>query len=256
MGDQDQQQSQQDHAGTDGAGGGQSGSASASQRATEGQSGAGEAGTATQASQQQTQTPGAQAGGYRLSLTEAQRRKLVEDGVLELSEEQYTRGVRQQIEMLKSRAKAAERRLAEIAAAQEEAERKALEEQERFKDLYEKERAAREKEATARKEDAIRSRFLIAAAKAGIVDPDVAFVVAKSLPGFGSVAIDDEGRVTGVDELVEALVKEKPYLASTQDGKKQSVGAASNPSQQEPPPPKTLAEAGDRLEQALRTGQL
>ena len=205
---------------------------------------------------QSSQAPATQAKGVALKLTPEQVARLAKDGTLELSDELFTGAVKERMGQLTARAKAAERRLAEIAAAQEEAERKALEEQERFKDLYEKERAAREKEATARKEDAVRSRFLIAAAKAGIVDPDVAFVVAKSLPGFGAVAIDDEGRVTGVDELVEALVKDKPYLASTQDGKKQSVGAASNPSQQEPPPPKTLAEAGDRLEQALRTGQL
>jgi len=203
-----------------------------------------------------SQTPATQAKGVALKLTPEQVSRLVKDGTLELSDELFSGAVKERMGQLTARAKAAERRLSEIAAAQEEAERKALEEQERFKDLYEKERAAREKEAAGRKEDAIRSRFLVAAAKAGIVDPDVAFVVAKSLPGFGSVAMDDEGRVTGVDELVEALVKDKPYLASTQDGKKQSVGAASNPSQQEPPPPKTLAEAGDRLEQALRTGQL
>ena len=203
-----------------------------------------------------SQTPATQAKGVALKLTPEQVSRLVKDGTLELSDELFSGAVKERMGQLTARAKAAERRLSEIAAAQEEAERKALEEQERFKDLYEKERAAREKEAAGRKEDAIRSRFLVAAAKAGIVDPDVAFVVAKSLPGFGSVAMADEGRVTGVDELVEALVKEKPYLASTQDGKKQSVGAASNPSQQEPPPPKTLAEAGDRLEQMLRTGTL
>jgi hypothetical protein len=208
-----------------------------------------------QASQQQTETPGIQAGGYKLSLSEAQRKRLVDDGVLELSEEQYTGGVRQQIEAFKRRATAAERRLAEIAAAQEETERKALEEQERFKELYEKERQAREKEASGRKDDAIRARFLLAAQSKGIVDPDVAFIIARSLPPFGAVQVDDEGKVTGIDEVVETLVKEKPYLVSQpQQQKPQSVGAASNPAQQSPPPPKNLAEAGDRLEQALRTG--
>ena len=53
---------------------------------------------------QQTQTPGLQAGAYRLSLTEAQRKKLVDEGVLDLSEEQYTGGVRHQIETLRKRA--------------------------------------------------------------------------------------------------------------------------------------------------------
>jgi len=92
---------------------------------------------------QQTQTPGLQAGAYRLSLTEAQRKRLVEEGVLDLSEEQYTGGVRHQIETLRKRATTAEKKLSDIAAAQAEADRKALEEQSRYKELYEKERQAR-----------------------------------------------------------------------------------------------------------------
>jgi len=92
---------------------------------------------------QQTQTPGLQAGAYRLSLTEAQRKKLVDEGVLDLSEEQYTGGVRHQIESLRKRATTAEKKLSDIAAAQAEADRKALEEQARYKELYEKERQAR-----------------------------------------------------------------------------------------------------------------
>jgi len=111
----------------------------------------------------QAQTPGLQAGAYRLSLTEAQRKKLVDEGVLDLSEEQYTGGVRHQIESLRKRATTAEKRLSDIAAAQAEADRKALEEQARYKELYEKERQGREAESAGRKSDAIRTRFLLAA---------------------------------------------------------------------------------------------
>jgi len=59
--------------------------------------------------------PGIQAGGYKLSLTEAQRKKLVEEGVLELSDEQYTGGVRHQVESVRKRATKAERKLGETA---------------------------------------------------------------------------------------------------------------------------------------------
>ena len=205
---------------------------------------------------QQTQTPGLQAGAYRLSLTEAQRKKLVEEGVLELSEEQYTGGVRHQVETLRKRATTAERKLSDIASAQAEADRKALEEQNRYKELYEQEHQARETDRVARKDDLVRSRFLLAATKAGVVDPEVAFVVAKSLPSFTAVQVSDEGVVSGIDEIVESLVKEKPYLVSQSQPqpKPQSVGTASNPAPQTPPAPKSLAEAGDRQEQALRTG--
>jgi hypothetical protein len=209
----------------------------------------------TEGGQTQSQTPATQAKGIQVKLTQEQIDRLVKDGTLELSDETFTGAVRDRIAQLTARAKGAERRLAEIAAAQEEAERKALVEQERFKELYDKERQAREKEASGRKDDAVRARFLLAAQSKGIVDPDVAFIIARSLPPFGAVQVDDEGKVTGIDEVIETLVKEKPYLVSQpQQQKPQSVGAASNPAQQSPPPPKNLAEAGDRLEQALRTG--
>jgi DNA repair exonuclease SbcCD nuclease subunit len=213
-------------------------------------------GQQAEGAQTQPHTPATQAKGIQVKLTQEQIDRLLKDGTLELAEEHFTGAVRERMSTLTARAKAAERRLAEIAAAQEDAERKALEEQERYKELYEKERQAREKEASGRKDDAVRARFLLAAQSKGIVDPDVAFLIAKALPGFTAVQVDDEGKVSGIDEVVEALVKEKPYLVSqpqTQQ-KPQSVGAASNPAQQSPPPPKNLAEAGDRLEQALRTG--
>jgi len=226
------------------------------QQASQGQQAEGAQTRQTEGGQAQSQTPAIQAKGIQVKLSQEQIDRLVKDGTLELSDDTFTGAVRDRIAQLTARAKGAERRLAEIAAAQEEAERKALEEQERFKELYEKERQAREKEASGRKDDAIRARFLLAAQSKGVVDPDVAFIIARSLPPFGAVQVDDEGKVTGIDEVVETLVKEKPYLVSqpqTQP-KPQSVGAASNPAEQSPPPPKNLAEAGDRLEQALRTG--
>ena len=260
MGDQDQtgQSDQQNQGDGQSQGSAQTPPADGTQSQADDQSGA--TGSQTDTGQsgdtQQTQTPGLQAGAYRLSLTEAQRKKLVEEGVLELSEEQYTGGVRHQVETLRKRATTAERKLSDIASAQAEADRKALEEQNRYKELYEQEHQARETDRVARKDDLVRSGFLLAATKAGVVDPEVAFVVAKSLPSFTAVQVSDEGVVSGIDEIVESLVKDKPYLVSQSQPqpKPQSVGTASNPAPQTPPAPKSLAEAGDRLEQALRTG--
>jgi hypothetical protein len=260
MGDQDQtsQSDQQNQGDEQSQGSAQTPPADGTQSQADDQPGA--TGSQTDTGQsgdtQQTQTPGLQAGAYRLSLTEAQRKKLVEEGVLELSEEQYTGGVRHQVETLRKRATTAERKLSDIASAQAEADRKALEEQNRYKELYEQEHQARETDRVARKDDLVRSGFLLAATKAGVVDPEVAFVVAKSLPSFTAVQVSDEGVVSGIDEIVESLVKDKPYLVSQSQPqpKPQSVGTASNPGPQTPPAPKSLAEAGDRLEQALRTG--
>jgi len=158
MGDQDQaneqdqadQQDQQDQPDTQTPAGG-----SQTQSQDDGKSGDGaqqsgtrqaDGGQAGQGSKtsQDTATPGIQAGGYKLSLTEAQRKKLVEEGVLELSDEQYTGGVRHQVETLRKRATTAEKNLSDIAAAQAEPDRKALEEQNRYRELYEKEREARD----------------------------------------------------------------------------------------------------------------
>jgi len=230
-------------------------SSTGGQQPAQGQQAEGAQTRQTEGGQAQSQTPATQAKGIQVKLSQEQIDRLVKDGTLELGDDTFTGAVRDRIAQLTARAKGAERRLAEIAAAQEEAERKALVEQERFRELYEKERQAREKEASGRKDDAVRARFLLAAQSKGIVDPDVAFIIARSLPPFGAVQVDDEGKVTGIDEVVETLVKEKPYLVSQpQQQKPQSVGAASNPAEQSPPPPKNLAEAGDRLEQALRTG--
>jgi hypothetical protein len=190
---------------------------------------------------------------YQVKVTDAQRERLLKDGVLDLSEEQYTGGVRHQMDTLKRRATSAEKQLSDIAAAQEEKERAALVEQEKFKELYEKERQKGEALAATRKDDLVRSRFLLAAQSKGAVDPDAAFLIAKGLATFGTVQVSDEGAVTGVDELVEALKTEKPYLFSSQT-KPQSVGSPSNPGQSTASAPKTLAEAGDQLESALRTG--
>jgi hypothetical protein len=195
------------------------------------------------------------AKGVQVKLTQEQIDRLLKDGTLEMTDDHYSGAVRERISQLTARAKTAEKKLGEITSAQEEAERKSLEEQARYKELYEKERQGREAESAARKDDLVRSRFLLAATRAGVVDPDVAFVVAKSLPGFAMVGVDDEGKVSGIDELVEMLTKDKPYLvAAKEPPKPQSVGAPSNPGPQTPPAPKSLAEAGDRLEQALRTG--
>ncbi len=62
--------------------------------------------------------------------------------------------------------------------------------------------------------------------------------------------------MAGADGVIEALVKEKPCLASpsAEGEEKHSVGTPSNPCQVTTPAPKSLAEAGDELERRLRVG--
>lgn len=217
----------------------------------EGGAGAGAGGGGTPAP---TPTPAAPPAGFKLTLTEEQRQRLLAGGTLELSDEQYTGGVRQELASLRQRSAAAEKKLAEKATAQEEAERKALEEQKKFQELYEKERVGAETLRARRREDLVRSEFLLAAVKAGVVDPRGAFAIAREAPGFSGIQVDEEGAVTGVAELVESLVKEKPYLVP-QTQKPQQVGSPSNPPKagSQEPAPTTIGEAGDRLSNWAKT---
>lgn len=217
--------------------------------------GAGQA-AAGQAASEHTETPGLQAGGYRLTLTEAQRKALLDGQPLELSDEQYTAGVRTQIATLKGRATTAERKLGEIAAAQEETERKALIEQERFKELYEREKVAGEKLTAARQTDLVRAEFLLAATKLNLVDPAGAFLLAKAMPAFAeTIRVSEEGAVTGLDDVLKSLVEQKPYLVASGQQRVTTIGGPANPPSGQPPAaPTNLAEAGNELVRRVRQG--
>ncbi|NIM05958.1 MAG: hypothetical protein GTN65_10180, partial [Armatimonadetes bacterium] len=141
MGDNDQQNQgneQQPGAGTEPAAKGNG----AGQQTSGGQS-AQPGGQQTGDTQTQSQPAASQPKGVQVKLTPEQIAQIGKDGTLELTDNQFSGAVQGRIGQLTSRAKAAEGKLSEIAAAQEEAERKALEEQEKFKDLYEKEREGR-----------------------------------------------------------------------------------------------------------------
>ncbi len=191
--------------------------------------------------------------GFKLTLTSEQRQRLIESGELELSDEQYTAGVRGQMDVLRKRATDAEKRAKALEDERKEQARKQLEEEKRFQELYESEKTEREKEVMARRDLMVRMSFMTAAAKAGIIDPDAAYVIAKTMAGFGAVAVGEDGAVTGVDELVKQLVETKPYLIGPI--KNHSVGSASNPSSTkvDQKPAETQAEADERVRQRVRS---
>jgi len=195
-------------------------------------------------------------GTFKVSLTEAQRKAVLDGQPLDLAEEQYTAGVRSQIGALKSRATSAERKLSEIATATEAAERKALAEQEKFKELYEREKAASEKLTAARQTDLVRAEFLLAATKANVVDPAGAFLLAKAMPIFAeTIKVGEEGAVSGIDDVLKSLVEQKPYLIASGQQRVTPIGGPTNPNRGQPPvAPKDLAEAGNELERRLRQG--
>lgn len=190
----------------------------------------------------------------QIKLRQEQVERLLADGTLEVDEDQFTGVVRERMSQLTARAKGAEEKLAAVVAGIDEAERKALEEQERFKELYEKERSAHEQTGAARKDDLLRSRFLLGATKAGIVDPDAAYLLAKPLSNFAQVQVNDQGEVTGLDALLKELVEAKPYLLSQKSTP--TVGSVSNPTQQtqDKPPAETQEEANRRIREAVQKG--
>jgi hypothetical protein len=180
-------------------------------------------------------------------LTDEQKAAIAAGRPLVLSDDQYTSGVRSQMESERRGRRVAEKSLADIAVQKEAADRAALEEQKRYQELYEKEKAAGEKVNAERRSELIRSDFLVQAIQAGVADPKVAYLVAQTMPEFSGVTIGEDGAIVGVEKVLKALVEAKPYLVTTT--RPPSVGAATNPGRTDTsaPAPKTVQEAGEAL---------
>jgi len=72
-----------------------------------------------------------------------------------------------------------------------------------------------QKQAAERKNLILKYEIAAKAPKLGIVDPEVAVVLLERNPG---ITVSDDGQVTGLDEALKQLVKDKPFLvrATTQ----------------------------------------
>jgi len=94
---------------------------------------------------------------------------------------------------------------------------------------------ALEKATIGAKQFLVRAEVKVLAKDLGIVDSDAAMLLAD----LSKVQVADDGKVTGVKEALEALVKAKPYLAG-KPGNTQ-VGSGSNPGPGEPADPVAAA---------------
>lgn len=108
--------------------------------------------------------------------------------------------------------------------SQEEAEKKQLEEQQRYKELYEK-----EKEQNAAKEASLReaqqkTQFMGAIEGLGLADKDVAYMLIQDK--LAQLETDEQGNLVGVNEVVNTLLEEKPYLVNKAQG---AIGSPTNP---------------------------
>lgn len=122
---------------------------------------------------------------------------------------------------LSERAKKAD----DLEKAQSEAERKALEEQGKWKELAEKNAADAKASAEKLQQVTVNSKIQSEAAKLGIVDTEAAVILLDR----SKITVNEDGTVTGAEDALKALLEAKPYLKggapNTPD-----VGSGSNPS--------------------------
>jgi len=103
----------------------------------------------------------------------------------------------------------AEAKLAELLKEKEENEKKTLEEQKKFEELYKKASDELEQVKKAYEEESLKSKLFISSTKYGIIDPDAAY---KLIDRSKLVIVN--GEVTNLDEVLQDLIKEKPYLVA------------------------------------------
>lgn len=112
----------------------------------------------------------------------------------------------------------------QLADEKSERERKELEAKGEHEKIANQEREKRE-QAEKRYQTAVKdNKLAVAASAAGIKDVDAAL----KLVDRSDVQVDDDGKVTGAEEAIKALVEEKPYLTSSTT--KTPVGSGTSPS--------------------------
>lgn len=130
------------------------------------------------------------------------------NGGVQLTDEQLAAAFNHpRFKALNERAKKAE----ELEKQQQEAERKAAEEQGKFQDLYKSAEERATKAEAALKQTRIENAATLAAAKLGVIDPAAAI----KLMDQSSITVSDDGTISGVEDAVKALQQSSPYLFKT-----------------------------------------
>lgn len=104
---------------------------------------------------------------------------------------------------------ALEAELAKIAKEKEDKENKTLVEQKKFEDLYKKTMDQLEQIKKTMEEEQLKNALITEGIKYGIIDLDAAY----KLIDRSKLNIVD-GKVTNIKEVIEILIKEKPYLVN------------------------------------------
>jgi len=121
------------------------------------------------------------------------------------------------------RAKKAEAELQKRVKAEEDAEKKRLEEAGQHKELADREKARADSLEAQVRASKIENRVIAEAAKLNIVDAEAAL----KLIDQSSIEVDKDGNVSGVEDAMKALVESKPYLVNSKQTPR--VGSATNP---------------------------
>lgn len=127
---------------------------------------------------------------------------------------------------------------------------KAQEQAKQFEEQLTALTAQLEAERTKAQQQAIKNEFIKVASSANIVDIDAAI----ALSDLSTVEIGEDGNVSGVDDVVKALVENKPYLVAKKQS--QPIGTATNGGtngQTEKTADQLLAEAAEK---ARKSGTL
>ena len=85
--------------------------------------------------------------------------------------------------------------------------------------------AAAEKECARLRSAVQRAHILLAAQKVGVIDPDAAW----RLLDASAITLGEDGAVTNAEDLIHALVREKPYLMAPGGGAAGSGMSPANP---------------------------
>lgn len=154
-------------------------------------------------------------------------------------------------QQLEAQAKAAgfesvEAMQAALKAAREKAETEKTELQ-KAQEAAAKAKADKDAALAAANQRLIKAEVTLKSAELGIVDPDAAY----ALMDRSGVTVGDDGKVSGIDEALKALLTAKPYLKKAEGVATATSGGATNP----PPGGKAPDNGGGFLD-AIRKNQI
>jgi len=183
-----------------------------------------------------------------IALTAEQAAAVARGEPLVLNDDQFKGGVQQRLNTYAAEKRTLEAKVKEHEDAEAERKRKKLEDQGKFKELLDLERAEKVRAIEQLADLSLKTTFATAASKVNIGDTEAAYLLAKASPEWANVKVEN-GAVVGLEAALEQLVKDRPYLVQSQSPKP-PIGGPSNPDPKTPEkePPKTFEEAKRRMQ--------